>query len=289
MKNKKNTVLAFAFAVAAWAGAAYVYAQSVIPVGITIAAVSTDVPILVRYVGSATSADVAVDAATGDLTFRVSTAAYTGFECPVSGGLGGVIDVSDAACNTMEEVVDTINGNCTGCSSDFRAVLLDSLGTDNANNTLITLAATELTRTDGLGLLNDGTTAFYASRALVPADMRKIQPYLGGPPSYRLLENPFAGRQAWVRYMDATTTYGSGTSNFKVYSVKTSNAVNTRETITTLSTLAGGASTVFGAVTNFVNNPLPCRVNEKCIVRIENSAAMTAAVFNATGELRPAQ
>lgn len=280
----KKKILTLAVALAA---AALVYAQSVLPVGITVAAVSTDVPILVRYVGSNSSATVAVDAATGDLTFQVGGVAYSGFECPISGGLGGVIDVSDAACNTFEEVVDTINGNCTGCSSDFRAVLLDSLGSDSSINTLITLGTTQVTTTDGVGLLNDGTTAFYASRALLPPELRKIGPYLTGPPYYRLVENPYRGRQAWVRYMDATTTYGSGTSNFKVYSVKARNGTNTTETVTTLSTLAGGATTVFGAITNFVNNPLPGRPDEKVIVRIENSAAMTAAVFNATGELRP--
>src|SRR5688572_14775858 len=66
--------------------------------GVTIGAVSTDTGILVKYVGP-TSGTVEVLAG-GDVVLEsVSGTPDVTTECPVSGALGGIIDVSDAACN----------------------------------------------------------------------------------------------------------------------------------------------------------------------------------------------
>ena len=278
----KTKILALVVALAAIVAMSY----AATPVVVTLAE-DGGIAMLVRYVGSATSATVAVDAGTGDLTFQTSAAAYTGFECPVSAPLGGVIDVSNAACDTMGEVVDTINGNCTGCSSDFRAVLIDSLRTDSSNDTLVTIGATQVTRTDGLPLNIDTSVALLESRALVP-NRSNIAGYLGGPPNYRLLENPHGGQTVNLQWFEGYSTYGSGTSNFYVYSVKPSNKTAGASTVTQLwGPEVMGNSATNKQFTYWQTNNLPGRPNEKLIVRVVNSAAMGTSAGFALGQLNP--
>jgi hypothetical protein len=263
------------------------YAQSPgTPVGIAVAD-DTSIAALVRYVGSNSSATVAV-AANGDLTFEVGGSAYTGFECPVSGALGGIIDVSDAACNTLGEVIDTINGNCTGCSSDFRAVLIDGLRTDSSNDSLLTFGTTQVTRTDGYPLYFDTDTVIFAASYAILPNRTNIAGFLGGPATGRkLLENPYNGQQAFLRWFEAKSTYGSGTSDLYVYSVKASNKPAGAETVTTLwGPEAMAATTVNKQFTYWQTNMLPGRKNEKLIVRVKNSAAMASTAGFAAGEVK---
>ena len=261
-------------------------ATAQVPVSVTYGD-DAGIAMLVRYVGSTTSATVAVDAGTGDLTFQVGGVAYTGFECPVAGALGGVIDVSNAACNTMGEVVDTINGNCTGCSSDFRAVLIDSLRTDTSDDALVTIGATQVTRTDGLQLNIDTSVALIESRALVPC-RTNIACYLSGAPNFSLLENPFGGLWPSLQWFQGYSTYGAGTSNLYVYSVKPSNKTAGSETVTTLwGPEAMGATTVVKQFSYWQNLLLPGRYNEKMIVRITNDTAMATTAGFALGQLKP--
>lgn len=248
------------------------------------------ISMLVRYVGSNSSATVAVDAGTGDLTFEVGGAAYTGFECPVAGALGGIIDVSNAACNTMGEVVDTINGNCTGCSSDFRAVLIDSVRTDTSIDALVTIGTTQTTLTGGLALNIDTSVAMIESRALIP-NRTNIAGFLGGPAAgFRLLENPFMGQWPFLRWFQGYSTYGAGTSVLNVYSVKPKNKVAGSETVTTLwGPEAMGATTAVKQFTYWQNVLLPGRRDEKMIVRITNDTAMATTAGFAAGEVRSAR
>src|SRR5688572_9745719 len=84
-------------------------------------AADTEPLIAIKYVGTAVvTTSVAVEA-DGNLTFVEGGAAHDGFECPVSAPLGGVIDVSDTACDTWGEVVDIINNDADGV---FKAVLV---------------------------------------------------------------------------------------------------------------------------------------------------------------------
>lgn len=107
-------------------------------------------PVLyIKYFGPGGSATttVAVEAG-GELTFVVNGAAYTGFECPVSGALGGVIDVTHANCNTLGTVVDSVNATAASFATGyFRAVIAGGLRSDSSNNVFLADAAdTEVTR-----------------------------------------------------------------------------------------------------------------------------------------------
>lgn len=247
-------------------------------------AVSTEVPVLVRYTGSSESGLVAVDAATGDLTFTSGTAGAEAtdatLECPVSGALGGVIDVSNAACNTMGEVCDIINGSTSGA---WTCVLLDALRADSSDNTLITLAATSANRPDGLGLLADGTVSFTATKALTTKT--RISDYINGR-DFGLNPTPFQGLQSKFVWGTATTTYGSGTSTLQIISCDINasrTAGRSNETCTVLASKASGATTVAGTWTEFAPYGLYGKKDQKLLFRVLNSAALTAATMSSYG------
>jgi hypothetical protein len=262
--------------------------SSVEPVQAAIAAISTNTPILVKYVGTG-SGKVAV-AANGDLTFTDGTegaeAANTDFECPVSGALGGVIDVSDAACDTLGEVVDTINGTCSTCagtSSKWRAVILDGVRADSSNDTLATLSATAAVTNDGLALLADNTVDFQNVVALTP--YRTMPAYLENRNNW-IVKDPYVGQRASILIANEKTTYGSGASSWQLQSCKeamsTASTFAGSETCTTLYSAPGGNTTV-SASFDFTPYGLMGRKGEKLLVRVNNSAAMTAAVQYAYG------
>lgn len=251
-------------------------------VGGALTAVSTEVPIVVRYIGNTVgggvSGKVAVDASTGDITFTSgaygSEAADTTLECPVSGALGGVIDVSNSACDTLGEVVDIINA-----STNWRAVILDGLRSDSSDNTLITLSATNANAIAGLGLLHDSTVSFKSTIAMVTG--RNISDYM--TPSGVLNPNPFARQRAVFLLGNETTTFGSGTSTYQIFSCLESYATTGgSETCTTLYAAPAGDTTV-NAAFNYLPYGITAKKGEKLIARVLNSAAMSAAVHYAYG------
>jgi hypothetical protein len=257
------------------------------PVTRGIGTISTDTGILVRYTGTSASGKVAVDAASGDLTFTSgasgSEVADTSFECPVSGALGGVIDVSDTACDTVTEVINTINGTCSTCiKNNWTAVPLGMLGADSTNNTLVTIAATAANDPAGLALAVDGAVSFDTSIALT--QYQDLTSYVSDN-RYRLISNPFAGQQAILFNLAGTSTYGSGTSSLVVYCVKGSfdSTTRTYSETTTNYTRPAGATTVEKVLD--LPYGIGCPTGQKMVVRTDNSLAMTASTLYAAGRV----
>lgn len=249
------------------------------------ATVAGDVLMLVRYVGTQ-SGKVASADATGDLTFTQgvsgSEAASTEFECPVSGALGGVIDVSDTACDTLGEVADIINA-----STSWRAVILDGLRSDSSNNTISVLAATAATSLDGLPLYSDNAVNFTHTQAVLPVEWRSMKAYLQGN---TLKTDPFAGVRPVLWLWNWKSTYGSGASTGNIISVRATYNPTTfagSETATTMYSTASGATTVSASV-DFTPFGMFGRRNEKMLVRISNTEAMTSATSAEYGMLIPA-
>jgi hypothetical protein len=235
----------------------------------------TDVAIVVDYVqagGGHMFAKVAVEA-DGNLTFTQDntdgTTASTELECPVSGALGGVIDVSDAACNTFGEVVDIINA-----STSWRAVLVGALRTDtyDANSILADAADFDAQAIEGDLLYWDTDACFRTS--WVVSEMQDFTNFYVS--AGNLKQNPWDGTRASVRYMDETIDFDSGTSTVKFYAVRPNNQAGT-EVVTLLYSVAGGAD---GTLKNIIGlghlGGLLGRKDEKLLVRIENSAEMSA-------------
>jgi len=238
----------------------------------------TDVAIMVKHVGSNTFAKLAIEA-DGNLTFTQDntdgTTASTELECPIVAPLGGIIDVSDTACNTFGEVVDIINA-----STSWRAVLVGALRTDSSNDTLNADPADQDPQTD-LGKLGmwDTNVAFISS-AIVSTLVDGTN-FFGNRDT--LLKNPWEGTRAIVRYFAATSTYGSGTSTMVVYAVQPDNQRGS-EAVTTLYSTAGGATTAEKeAITLAMLGGILGRYNEKLLVRLENSAAMATTTLKMYG------
>lgn len=264
----------------------YGHTSSIRPVANALGADNTDVAILVQYIGDSGDGEVAV-AAGGDLTFisgvDASEAADTSFECPISGALGGVIDVSDTACDTLGEVVDTINGKCTGCTTtNWRAVILDGKRSDSSNDTLNALSSTTVRTTDGVGLKWDTDVAFLSTIALVPQEARKM-PFYTDTRSNILMENPWVGTMTAFVIGNATSTYGSGTSVYSLEScIPVLSITIPSETCTTMYSTAAGATTA-NKIFDYTPFGILGQRNAKLIARLTNSAAAASTVHYAYG------
>ncbi len=251
-----------------------------------------DTAMLIRYIGTtgstSNSGTVEVTVTSSDMTFlqgaQGSEAASTEFECPVSGALGGIIDVSNAACNTLGEIADVINA-----STSWRAVILDGLRTDVADGRLLTMAATRATTTAGLAIKWDTSTAFDYTSALVPPEFRRMDAYIRGNTrdiNFDLYEN---SQTIWL-WGYALNTFGSGTSNLNVYSVDVRNSGSGNahsETVSLVWSEVGGATTVAKTYDDqVIFGGVRSRPNEKMVIRLDNSAAMATVTYRQYGTFR---
>lgn len=252
------------------------------PVNQYISADDTSIAMMVKYypgVSSNTSATMA-NVQDTSITFEVASAAYTGFECPVSGALGGIIVPSDGDCDTLGEIVDSINATAeTFASGFFRAVIVDGLRSD-ASADLLADTTEEVTRADGFPIYFDTSANFAVgeTRALLPAGCRDdISCFV--TPSGKLLENPYASQRTVVNWVEGYSTYGSGSSTLQIFSVLPRNKASGSESATTLWSEAMGATTAVKQFTQFQNTPVLGRRNEKVLVRISNSAAQATVIM----------
>lgn len=267
--------------------------------GNAIGAVSTDVAMLVKFVGTAASGKVAV-AAGGALTFTEGAsgaeAATATFECPVSGALGGVIDVTNAACDTLGEVCDVINGTTGSTETGWACVLLDGARADSSNDTIATISATQAKVAGGLALYHDDTVDFFTSTAMLTPAQRKIEWYINeraGGKTFKPMSLIFPTTFLSGLCLDnATTTYSSGTSALTVYAHNYDAGGASKwgmapATVRTLYATPGGATTANKDFTGLNAGCLWGGPGEKLVSRIVNSAVMSAAVHYSWGKLIP--
>lgn len=280
MKTKVFALAAFLFA------ATFASAQSVTPVGGNLSSdTAGSVAMLIKYVGTSTSAttDVAV-AAGGDMTFRIAGSADTAVNTVAAGSLcgatPGTLDLSTPAstCDTLGEVVDVINA-----SGDWIAVLVDGMRADLSDNTLQTLSVTTGVTSKGVAIYFDSTVALHAGFALLPSGCQTdIRCFTAG--GNKLLENPFGGTQTYLKYLQGLSTYNT-TSNFVVYSVKVSNKLSgSSGVVTTLYTKPAGATGTSAIPIALTDAPIVGRPHEKVIVRIVDTSTASAFTINASGE-----
>jgi len=259
---------------------------------------STSVPILIRYIGNSPQGGTVTVESTGDITLKTgpvgsSTADLT-TECPVSGALGGVIDVSDAACNTMGEVVDAINA-----SPNWRAVIQDGLRSDASDNVLYDKSEIAAAGPAGVTLFSDSRTPDYLSVALTPV-RNDISFYLqeSGPsnagvatnPRAGLNSNPFNDSRTFFRYAGVYLD-GAGAGANTLYSVlgvykrptlavasTAASIISTStETVTTLFAGVNAGDVTFGSVTLFTDMGLGGRRGEKLVFRAADASALSGS------------
>lgn len=278
MKRKILALVAMLFAT-------NVYAQT--PIGGNLASdTAGSVAMLVKYVGTSTSAttDVAV-AAGGDMTFRVAGAADPAVNTVAAGSLcgatPGTLDLSTpaATCDTLGEVVDVINASGT-----WIAVLVDALPTDLSDNTLFTRSVTSGVVAEGVPLYFDSPVSLHASLALLPTGCQtNIRCFT--TPNNKLLENPFGGTQTFLKYLQGQSAFAT-TSTWLCYSVKVSNKTPGTSTsvVTQIFQAATGATGVASVPIGLTGAPIFSKPHEKLIVRILNTGASSAFVINVNGE-----
>jgi hypothetical protein len=256
------------------------YSQSAYPVAGHVGSDTTASPaMIVKYIGTGSSATVAVDASTGDIEFKVATvddSANIDTATVCAGGTAASLDVNDAQCDTFGEVVDLINA-----STHWRAVLVGALRTDSLNNTLTTIGATQATRIDGLTLYFDSAVSVTATVPLIPEVCKTdIRCYM--TPAGKLFENPYAGKETQVRWVEGYSTWNT-TSNFVIYSVKPVQKSAGSETVTTLWSEPAGATGTNKQLTAFQYLGLKGRPHEKVLVRIVDTSTGTTFILHAYG------
>lgn len=243
------------------------------------------VAMLVKFIGATgvtfNDAQLAIEA-DSNFTFisgiTGTLVANTSLECPVSGALGGVLDVSNAACNTFGEIADMINA-----SGDFLAVLVNARRTEIANARLLAIGTADLTKPEGFQVLYDTTTALSTSATLFPGDMEtNMARWLSGPQG-PLLANPFRGTWTALYHAHGYSTWNT-TSVTEIVSIESNNSEDGgRETVKVLYAVAGGAT---GTDKDYSPNVM-WKGNPHSKVQIRNTctATMSAQNLYAYGEV----
>lgn len=260
------------------------------PVFFGTAAVNSDPWIIIKYVGNASLATVEVVAA-GDILLTSGGAADTTVNC---GGVGGTVDVSNASCDTVGEVLAAINASSNWLAVNYASFLSDDMNFAGSG-ALLLMAATTGTVADGVLLYPE--TAVVKSHTIVLADAaaRGINFYAaGGAPKYNgtLKPNPWQGFRTFLASNNGTFTF-TGASAWALYQVRSNFATKTAPTEvvgTLIGAIATGATTVnkvFAAPSDtyryFSDN------DQKLMIRVTAVTTLTAVSHYALGYQYPSK
>lgn len=256
-------------------------------------ALSLDTLALVRYIGTNASGGTVTVAAGGNITFAQGPVGSSTADASVTcgGGGNGVIVVANAACDTIGEVADVLNA-----TTNWRFIPLESLRSDSSNDTFKVLSETAANTIDGLGLLGDNAVSFKTTLLMNSDDARSMKFYLDSRTRQgtAMRANPFgapagqpsagAGQNPILLLFRSVSTYASGTSTLEIHCVQVTNVAATSgssETVSTYATAAG--ATTVATTLDFTPYGLGCPVGQKMLVRINNSAALSASSIYAAG------
>lgn len=248
-------------------------------------ALDTTVALYVKYVGSTAGKPTVEVDATGDITFKIAGSVDTTVGCPTAGT--GIIDVSNAACDTFGEVINKVIGQ----SSNWVLVPGGLLASESTDGTLLLTAATDAgIRTTGVALYFDN------NNTAVNADLASV---VIGPPTgahagfwttgaNKTPINPFADTYTFLSGFSEKKTSGGTIGNTIVYAVKSvfagilgSTATYT-ESVRTVWTETGGA-TATQLKEDFSTFPLIAGPGEHLVLRISSSTSITVVAVVGTG------
>lgn len=256
------------------------------PVSDGIFAADSSVMMYIRYTGSGVPE---VTLATSTLTFTVDAVAYDGFECPVVAPLGGAIDVTNAACNTVGEIIDIINADVHG---DFIAVAAAALRTDIATAAILPDGAdVDVSTPNGEIVYWDSSTLDDETMVLVDRNYGG-RTWWGNLPQHqiRLKNNPFANSESvlldgWEQFTNA----GNLTDSTVYCVVENYNTTGSSEEVFTIYYEAAAATTVLGTLAEIREHGRRCE-GGKILWRVAgDSADMSAWNFGMYGYRRPTQ
>lgn len=242
-------------------------------------ALDDTIALYVKYVGSTAGKPTVEVNAAGDILFTIAGSADTTVGCPTA---TGTIDVSNAACNTFLEVINSINAS----GSNWRAAPGAMLGSESTDNTLKVLSATDTDVRIGKPLYFDN------SNVDVNADLVSV---VLGPPSLQvngafwfqgnnLNSNPFGDLVSFFSAFSEKKTSGGTIGQTIIYGIKSVFADNASrtysETVRTAWTETGGATATENQ-TDFSNFPLVSAPGERFVLRVSSSTSIT--VTNVVG------
>ena len=292
MKAFRSPFLAALTALALLAGAVPA-TQAHSPLGEAVDAASgsltaddTGTAFLIRYIGPAVSGVATV--ASGTITLEAGAAGSepvdTTIECPLAAPFAGVLDLTNAACDTVGELADVVNSTA---GSKWRIVPVGSLRSDITNARLLAVTDAKA-NSPGASIFWDTSTAFNTTLVLGAGSQSTVKYEDFFTVEGRAKPQPFFGQMVQALAVTATSTFGSGTSNLQVFSVKQAWDPN-RNTYSEVATLlyqeAGGATTVQKNFNFNSGSGLFGYKDEKVIVRLNNSLAQSAILLAANGLL----
>ena len=244
----------------------------------------TQVAMLIKFIGhtgvlmDSGTVEIAAD---GNIILKSGAqgaeAADLTLECPVSAPLGGIIDVSDAACNTMGEVVDICNA-----SAAWVCVLVNARRADTSDDVGLDIGPLDATKPEGFQMQFDTTVSLNTSVSLFTGDFEtNIARWL--TPQNTLRGNPFAGTWTALYNAHGYSTWNT-TSNTQIVSIISDNIRGT-ETVRVLYATPGGAT---GTDKDYSPGVLfRGDVGAKVQIRNTCTATMSAQVLYAYGETYP--
>jgi hypothetical protein len=288
MKNlfRKTLAVAVVLALAVLPATALdVPVQQAVGVSGALSAVSTDVALWVKYVGTSTfttKPTIAVAAADADIALTINGAADT--TITGCGGTAGTLDTAQTGCDTLGELCNRMNA-----SANWACVVESALASDASANALDTVAASDaVTQPGGLGLKKDTVVAL---NVVVP-----LRPGITGDWYFQgnaINPNPFGGFYTFVQAIRENVTSGGTVGEFmvigvtpKVVGVGASKVYS--ETVRTIWSEPGAATTVEKNL-SFINFPLMTVPGEKVLVKISATSTLTAPKLNAVGVLAKAR
>jgi hypothetical protein len=246
-----------------------------------------------NFTGTTTVATAATS-----LTFVVNGAAYTGFEAPVSGALGGVITMSDASADTLGEVVDVINSTPTNFATGyFRAVIAAGLRSDVMSTLALVADAADTDVTSATGEVIYWDSSILDDDDILLAKYGDARDLLGSRNVYP--SGAFGDSNIVLQYAYEKITNAGTIGNFTIYAVEEhyGNGLGCVATATCgpnagsyenarfLFQVAAGATTV---AANTANVQFLLAKGEKVFFRVDSSGADTSVwLLSATGYSYP--
>lgn len=226
-----------------------------------------DIGLVVRYKGTEASATVEVASTTGDITFKHGALGAEAVDSTIDSGGNddGVIDVSDAAADTMGEVVDLINA-----SPNWEAYLVDCLRTDDSRTLLLTLAATQANKT----LVPQGVRLYKDASQNDNFDLSVAIMNRAFPDGFTKTEKAINV----VKGIVSNNTFGSGTNKIQVYEI---NPITKTET--KVYERAGAATTVTQSLAS-TDLTISSDQGNYLLVRMVSSAAAATGLLTVIGE-----
>jgi len=237
-------------------------------------AVDTSPALLIKYVGTTTQAST-VAVTTDDVILTVGGAADT--TVTGCGGTAGTLDTAQAACDTVTELVNTIN-----LSSNWLAIPVAVLGTDATSSTLLKdVSSTSGNAAAGVPIYIDSAGSLFSGGTIYPSNTLDIRDYmLGSKPDPNKWGSLIITVEWYIQNFVGSAGAGAiyavkgqfGGSTGKVYS----------ETVRTLYSFTGAATGVDKEL-DFKAAPLFTNPGEKIVTRGASGSTHTSPVVRLRG------